>query len=62
MGKGDSKMKRALSVCLLAGIVVATASAQTITVTDPASGASWKKGETHAITWTKDGSSISFPL
>jgi hypothetical protein len=55
-------MKRALSVCLLVGIAAAAASAQTITVNNQGSGVPRKKGETHAITWTKDGSSISFPL
>ncbi len=40
-----------LSLCLLA----VSAWPQTITVTSPAAGAVWKKGEARAIQWTKQG-------
>lgn len=47
------KKVRALTfLCLLAGGVL---SAQTITVTKPAAGETWVRGQTYSITWTTSG-------
>jgi len=48
-------MPKRLVFCVLFALLSGAAFGQTITVTSPRSGDTWRVGETHAITWTKSG-------
>ena len=48
-------MPKKTAFCVLIIFFASAAFSQTITITSPRSGDTWRVGETHAITWTKSG-------